>query len=64
MKETYRFEKQDLGDKIKIILFVNNKRESALFKMKERENSSFENLKEAEENLVASYLASIDEGEL
>lgn len=64
MKETYRFEKQDLGDKIKVILFVNNKRESALFKMKERENSSFENLKEAEENLVASYLASIDEGEL
>jgi len=62
-KPSFAFQTQDMGDKVKITLFVNDKRERSLFKMKEREFSSYENLKEAQDSLITNYLINNDEGE-
>jgi hypothetical protein len=63
-KPSFKFETQDLQDKVKITLFVNGKKEGSLYKMKENEFSSYFSVKEAQESLINNYLILNDEGEL
>lgn len=62
-KKQYTFETNDLGDKFKMVLLVNGKKEQTLYKSKNNE-SVFVSLKELQDQLIANYLISEDEGEL
>lgn len=61
-KATYNFETKDLGDKVKMTLSVNGKKEQSLYKMKNE--SEFFSLKELQDQLITNYLIEQDEGEL
>lgn len=61
-KATYNFETKDLGDKVKMTLSVNGKKEQSLYKMKNE--SEFFSLKELQDQLITNYLIKQDEGEL
>jgi len=61
-KATYNFETKDLGDKVKMTLSVNGKKEQSLYKMKNE--SEFFSLKELQDQLITNHLIEQDEGEL
>jgi len=62
-KPTFEFDIKDLGDKVRITLLVNGKKDHSIYRLKENSEFSF-SLNEAKDIMKANYLISEDGGEL